>query len=95
VSTSGATIGAASFACNCRRHGGSEGALLKVIITFTNPTYVRFAYDQWQAEGYDACRTDATPLSSKMEWCVKRADQVDVLDVEPMQCSVCRLRFWS
>ena len=51
---------AAKFACNCDRHGGTEGTTLTVRVTFTNAKYVKYNDDGWQAEGYDACRADKT-----------------------------------
>ena len=70
------------FAQNKSRHGGEEGALIKVKITFSNPKYVESNDTSWQSQGYDACRASSTSASTNMEWCVKDASQVEVLNIE-------------
>ena len=77
---------ACRFAGNCKRHGGAAGARLKVRVNFYHPKYVPYDDQGWQAQGYDACRAVRTSWSDKMEWCLKRADQVEVVDVELVQC---------
>ena len=58
---------ASRFAASCSRHGGEAGAVVQVRITFTNPKYVRFNDNTWQAEGFDACRADRTSASANPE----------------------------
>ena len=70
------------FAQDKSRHGGDEGALLKVKITFYNPKYVNSNDNTWQSQGYDACRAARTTASSNPEWCVKDASQVELLSIE-------------
>eukprot|EP00966_Prymnesium_polylepis_P082752 1916201-Prymnesium_polylepis.1 len=77
---------ASSFAENCPRHGGDEGAIVKVRITYTNAKMVHGDYNGWQQEGYDACRAERTSMSSHMEWCLKTPAQVEVLEVKKLAC---------
>jgi hypothetical protein len=77
---------ACRFAGDCARHGGAAGARLKVRVNFSRVKYVNNNDRLWQVEGHDACRADQTSASDNMEWCLKRADQVEVLDVELVQC---------
>ena len=77
---------AARFA-NDPRHGGTAAATLKVSITFSKAKYVdsadvRTAERTWHNQGFDACRANRTAISPKMEWCLKRPEQVEVLSVE-------------
>jgi len=74
------------FAANCPRHQGDSGAMVKVRITFTKAKYVRSDNLCWQAEGYDACRTEYTSRSTHPEWCLKYASQVEVLEVMSVPC---------
>lgn len=67
------------FAQDGERHGGSAGALLEVLVTIYNPKFAAGNDDRWQAEGYDACRTDYTTASHNMEWCIKDAANVRLL----------------
>lgn len=69
------------FAMESSRHGSARGGLVEVLITFSNPKYVRGEDTCWQREGHDACRTDRTSASTNMEWCVRDAHQVQVLRI--------------
>ena len=77
---------ASRFAASCSRHGGEAGAVVQVRITFTNPKYVRFNDNTWQAEGFDACRADRTSASANPEWCLKSPSQVVVQEIRKIQC---------
>ena len=77
---------ASKFAANCPRHGGPSGAVIKVRITFTNAKYTNYNDQSWQSEGYDACRAEKTSASPHPEWCLKRAEQVEVLEIRPIAC---------
>eukprot|EP00961_Rhodomonas_salina_P250279 3383451-Rhodomonas_salina.2 len=77
---------ASKFAANCQRHGGDTGAVVKVRITFTRAKYVSSDDRSWLSEGYDACRAERTSLSPYPEWCLKRPDQVEVLEVRSIAC---------
>ena len=76
------------FAANGARHGGSRGGLVTVIISFSRAKYVSTDDLGWQAEGFDACRTDSTSASGNMEWCVKSSAQVRVLSVQPVALEI-------
>ena len=43
--------------------------------------------DEWQLEGYDACRTPLTSRSENMEWCLKDASQLRVARIERIELS--------
>lgn len=70
------------FAANVQRHDHETGGLVEVLIRFRNAKYVSHDDDQWQKQGYDACRTDQTSASSNMEWCVASPEQVEVLGIQ-------------
>ena len=74
------------FAANCPRHGGDAGVVVKVRITFSNAKYVRGDDQNWQSQGYDACRAEYTSASTRMEWCLKRPGQVEFLAIQPIEC---------
>ena len=69
------------FACAFERHGGQTGGMIEVLIRFRYPKYVSYNDDDWQADGYDACRTDETSASTNMEWCVASPSQARVLRI--------------
>jgi len=71
---------ATKFGHNTARHGG-EPALVECLITYSRPKFVTGNDDEWQREGYDACRADRTSASQHMEWCVKDPSQVTVLHI--------------
>ena len=73
------------FAADASRHGGTVGGLIEVVVTICNAKYVKGDDLGWQAEGYDACRTDHTSASNNMEWCIARASQVKVIRVQRVQ----------
>lgn len=73
------------FAADASRHGGAVGGLIEVIVTIRNAKYVNCDDLNWQAEGYDACRTDHTSASPNMEWCIAHASQVKVIRVQSVQ----------
>lgn len=70
------------FAKNRSRHGGEAGGLVTAVVSFEHPKFVSGDDDEWQYEGYDACRTDATSASEHMEWCLKELSQLRVIEVE-------------
>jgi hypothetical protein len=55
---------ARQFALAFDRHKGETGGMLEVIISFRYPKYVSFEDDEWQSQGYDACRADETAKST-------------------------------
>jgi len=73
---------ATRFAANLSRHGGETGGLVKVNVTFRNAKYVSGDDNSWQRQGYDACRTDKTSVSSNIEWCMKSRSQVQVVSIQ-------------
>jgi hypothetical protein len=83
------------FAWESDRHGSKQGALITVLISYSNPKYVSNGDINWHREGYDACRTARTSLSTNMEWCVRSASQVEVVriegpfDLRTIDCPVC------
>jgi hypothetical protein len=76
---------ARKFAENRDRHGGSEGGLLEVQVVVRNPCFIASEEDPrcgtWQRQGFDACRTDETGVSSNMEWCILDRRQVTVIRI--------------
>ena len=70
------------FAQDHARHGSSAGGLITTVVSFSRPKFVAGDDCGWQAEGYDACRTDGTSLSSTMEWAIANPRQVEVVEVE-------------
>ena len=55
---------ARQFALAFDRHKGETGGMLEVIISFRYPKYVSFEDEEWQSQGYDACRADETAKST-------------------------------
>ena len=55
---------ARQFALAFDRHKGETGGMLEVVISFLYPKYVSFEDDEWQSQGYDACRADETAKST-------------------------------
>lgn len=64
------------------RHGGAEGGLVHVLVSFGNPKFVCNDDRSWQQEGFDACRADHTSFSSNMEWCMAETSQVQIISVQ-------------
>mmetsp|Transcript_28820 Transcript_28820/g.92812 ORF Transcript_28820/g.92812 Transcript_28820/m.92812 type:complete len:632 (+) Transcript_28820:57-1952(+) len=75
------------FASTRSRHGGVEGGLVTVVVTYERAKFVGYDDRRWQAEGFDACRAEETSMSEHMEWCVKSRRQCDVLAVEKVNIS--------
>ena len=52
------------FALAFHRHGGETGGMLEVVISFRVPKYASYEDNEWQDQGYDACRADETAAST-------------------------------
>ena len=73
---------ARKFAANKARHGGREGGLVTVLVSYRRAKYVGQNDTTWQAQGFDACRAEETSSSNNMEWCFKNRDQLEVIAME-------------
>ena len=73
---------AKTFAENFERHGSNVGGLVQCRIHYDNPKFTQSDDTSWQAEGYDACRSDSTSRSSRPEWCVTDPSQIEVISIE-------------
>ena len=72
---------AIGFAQSGWRHGGASGGLVQAEVRIFNPKFVSYEDRSWRAEGYDACRTEQTALSTQMEWCIAFPSQLRVVRV--------------
>ena len=72
---------ALGFAQSGGRHRGASGGLVEAEVTILNPKFVSYQDRSWQAEGYNACRTEQTDFSTKMEWCIAFPSQLRVVRV--------------
>ena len=72
---------AIGFAQSGERHGGESGGLVQAEVTICNPKFVSYEDRQWEAEGYDACRTEQTRFSNSMEWCIASPSQLRVVRI--------------
>lgn len=61
---------------------------MELLVTVKSPKFVSGDDQNWQKEGYDACRTTSTSASTQMEWCVKSPAQIKVVRVTPLRCEV-------
>jgi len=60
------------------------GGLLELAVRAHNVKYTPAEDREWQSLGYDACRSDRTTQSHKMEWCIKCPRQITVLHVHKL-----------
>lgn len=72
---------ATGFARSYHRHGGSEGAVVKCMVTVDDPKYLSGGDARGNYSGHDAVRTNYTTSSNKPEWCVRDPGNVKVLSV--------------
>mmetsp|Transcript_101229 Transcript_101229/g.281818 ORF Transcript_101229/g.281818 Transcript_101229/m.281818 type:complete len:242 (+) Transcript_101229:19-744(+) len=62
------------------RHAAAP-ALVRCSIVVRKPKYVTGDDRAWQAEGFDACRSESTTLSPRPEWCILDPNQITVLEI--------------
>jgi len=72
---------AIGFAQSGSRHGSASGGLVEAEVTILNPKFVSYQDRSWLAEGYDACRSEQTVSSTRMEWCIASPSQLRVVRV--------------
>ena len=54
--------------------------LVEVLVKIKNPKFIsgNDIVGKWRDEGHDACRTNFTTSSTKMEWCIAEPSQIKV-----------------